>query len=258
MITWKIGNVSFDMEVDKRHFSDRVLHGYANQNRIPEPEVVTFMLKALRSGDIVIDGGANIGFFTLLMSKLVGPTGMVYAFEPLPDSIQRLRYNVELNNLCNVAIHSDALGAQEGEATLWEHANDGQSALYEMEDFCSQREVFVTTIDSFNICPKLIKLDIEGSEEAAIWGAVDTLLATGPFVLCELNTDALQAMQSSVDSLRKKFAEYDYQLFALSPAGDYPVCIPLGTNLKLARLNVNVLFAPIDRLAELWPELEIA
>jgi FkbM family methyltransferase len=258
MITWKIGNVEFNMAVDKHRYSDRVLWGYANQNRIPEPEVVNFMLKALRPGDVVIDGGANVGFFTLLMAELVGPKGQVHAFEPMPQTVRQLDYNVGLNCLDHVVIHEQALGAQEGKAELWEHVNDGQSALYEMADSCSRRSVHVTTIDSLKVLPKLIKLDIEGSEEAAIRGAVGTLsLKAQPFVICELNTDALQAMQSSVDGLRKKLLDHDYHLFVLPPEGGFPVCVPSGIGLKLDRLNINVLFAPLDRLAELWPELEI-
>ena len=56
---------------------------------IPEPEVSDLMARAAKPGSFVIDGGANIGFFTVLLSRLVGPDGHVVAIEPGANNIYR-------------------------------------------------------------------------------------------------------------------------------------------------------------------------
>ena len=64
-----------------------------------EPNVTTVFQSSVRTGDIVLDIGANIGYYTLLASKLVGPTGKVYAVEPSQINRLRLQHNLQLNNV---------------------------------------------------------------------------------------------------------------------------------------------------------------
>ena len=64
------------------------------------------------------DIGANIGFHALLAARLVTATGSVYAFEPLPENVERLRRNVALNAFEHVVIVPAAVTATEGRATL--------------------------------------------------------------------------------------------------------------------------------------------
>ena len=60
--------------------------------------------KEVKEGDIVIDIGANIGYFTLLFAKLVGPAGKVYSFEPEPSNFSILKKNVKVNEYRNVIL----------------------------------------------------------------------------------------------------------------------------------------------------------
>ena len=69
-----------------------------------------YLKKNIKPGDIVIDVGANIGYFTCLMSKLVGETGHVYSFEPELNNFKMLKMNVEENNCSNVTIEQKAIG----------------------------------------------------------------------------------------------------------------------------------------------------
>ena len=69
-----------------------------------------------------IDVGANIGYFSCLMSFLAGPAGRVLAVEPEPGNLKLLESNVECNHLTNVEIHACAVGASEGSA-MWDSIN---------------------------------------------------------------------------------------------------------------------------------------
>jgi FkbM family methyltransferase len=78
-------------------------------------------------GDTVIDVGANIGCFSLLASKMVGPTGRVIAIEPEESTFHQLARNIALNHADNIQAHRLALGGQEGSVTL--HCSE-QSSLF--------------------------------------------------------------------------------------------------------------------------------
>ena len=65
---------------------------------------------------IAFDVGANVGFFTLLASKLAGAGGHVYAFEPLPRNLYYLERHVRLNERTNIAVEALAITATSGEA----------------------------------------------------------------------------------------------------------------------------------------------
>ncbi len=58
----------------------------------------------IKEGDIVIDVGANIGYYTLIFAQLVGKTGKVFAFEPEPKNFEILKKNIEINNYGNVTV----------------------------------------------------------------------------------------------------------------------------------------------------------
>jgi len=143
-----------------------------------------FVTRFLRDGMIVLDIGAHHGFYSLLASKLVGPTGRVVAFEPSPRERVRLERHVRLNECKNVRIEGIALGASIGRAELF--------LVEGMEDYCNSLRppavsaqtrtvsVDVTTLDEFlsradikNV--DLVKLDVEGAELDVLKGASNLL-----------------------------------------------------------------------------------
>lgn len=83
-----------------------------------EPEQ-TFVVKGtLRPGMVAFDLGANVGYYTVMMAKLVGARGRVYAVEPFPENFRLLAENVRRNDLGNVSIENIAIGTEDGEAQL--------------------------------------------------------------------------------------------------------------------------------------------
>ena len=84
-----------------------------------EPEELDLLRKCLKPGANFLDIGGNIGYFTIIAAKHVGPLGKVIAFEPEPHNFEILRRNVELNKLRNVMIENYAAVDQEKTLTLY-------------------------------------------------------------------------------------------------------------------------------------------
>ena len=141
-----------------------------------EPNVTAAFGRALAPGDICLDVGAHIGYYTLLAARLVGPRGHVYAFEPSPASYRGLRANVDLNGLDNVTALELAVGEQEGRAVLYEGpgTNSGLatlSAALAAKSTTPAREVTVDVGPVMSVVPaedlarvRAIKIDVEWQE----------------------------------------------------------------------------------------------
>ncbi|TRZ92793.1 MAG: FkbM family methyltransferase [Dehalococcoidia bacterium] len=139
--------------------------GYAS-GRISE------IRKAVKEGDTVIDIGANIGYFTVLLANLVGPEGKVYAFEPDPRNFHLLQRTVERNGWSHVTIEQKAVSNKVGEFLLYQSPSWAGSALTPC-DHVSVVKVQVITLDEFlsdehNV--SFVKMDMDGSEPLAISG----------------------------------------------------------------------------------------
>ncbi len=83
-----------------------------------EPEVVEVVRQYVKPGMTALDIGAQSGYFSLLLSKLVGPGGNVIAFEPLPANFRVLEENVHLNGLTNVTVRREAVAEHSGEMSF--------------------------------------------------------------------------------------------------------------------------------------------
>ena len=76
-----------------------------------DPKVTWVIKRLLKPGDVALDVGANLGFLSIFMSKLIGPQGVVHAFEPNPDLCRILKRSFDHNHVTNVKLHPVALGA---------------------------------------------------------------------------------------------------------------------------------------------------
>jgi FkbM family methyltransferase len=138
-------------------------------------------------GATAIDAGANIGALTVFLSQTVGPRGRVIAIEPQRAMYQLLCTNLALNEIANVrALHAGA-GRTAGRAFVpdYDYARPGNFGGVELGD--TQGEpVDIITIDSLRLpqC-QLIKIDVEGQEQAVIAGAVETIMRCRPILYVE-------------------------------------------------------------------------
>ena len=154
-----------------------------SQYRFGQP---TVSISPDANGSTFIDGGANIGFFSLIASKIVSPTGSVIAFEPTPITFNYLKKNININKINNIIVSDRGLSSTEELLPfLLRNNNPEANSIISKEDESSQNEnqiikISTTTIDKFcseNNIKKidLIKLDIEGQELEAIKGAREIL-----------------------------------------------------------------------------------
>jgi FkbM family methyltransferase len=135
-----------------------------------EEAEVALLCSSIRPGDVAFDIGANIGIYTLPMSRAVGPTGTVVAFEPDPDNLRLLEHNVKTNECDNVRIVPCALGSHDGEAALYQSEdNRGNLSLADLSQTGKSVRVAVrrgdTVLRELGIpAPRVIKMDVEGAE----------------------------------------------------------------------------------------------
>ena len=143
-----------------------------------ERPVQQLFRRFIRPGAVVLDAGANTGFYTLLASKLAGPHGRVFAFEPLPRNLHYLRRHLELNGVGNVTVVPMALRGSSGTARFRTAAHASMGALAGDGDL----EVPAASLDDLLASgritmPDFIKMDIEGAESDALGGASRILAA---------------------------------------------------------------------------------
>lgn len=148
----------------------------------------------VKQGSVVVDAGANIGYYTLLLARLTGPSGKVIAIEPDPDNFALLKRNVEANGYRNVVLHQKAVGERQGYVKLYRSMrNSAQHSLAPSEQDAPFVEVELARIDDLVAGPvDFMKIDVEGAELGAMRGARE-LLAKSPDlkIMTEFNPRAL-------------------------------------------------------------------
>jgi FkbM family methyltransferase len=141
----------------------------------------TELLKAhVGRGDVVLDLGANIGYYTLLFASLVGPEGKVFAFEPDPTNFDLLTRNVRRNGYTNVVPVPAAVGDRTGKLRLFLcEENRGDHRTYDSGDGRPSVEVDVVRLDDylkdFERPIAFVKMDVQGSEPAVLSGMAGLL-----------------------------------------------------------------------------------
>jgi FkbM family methyltransferase len=182
---------------------------------------LTLLRPLLHPGDVVIDGGANIGVHSLAFARAVGSTGRVYAFEPQRLTYQMLAGNMALNDVGNVVARCEALGEAAGTICVpqiepTKPANigglrlidDDMPGLEPLEPKGASEEVPVVTIDSLQLrsC-RLIKLDVEGMERQALVGGRQTIGHFRPVLYID-NSDRARSTE-----LIELIGELDYRMY---------------------------------------------
>ena len=134
-----------------------------------------FMKSMIKKESVVLDLGANIGYYTLMFAKLVGKNGKVFAFEPDPTNFKLLKKNVKVNGYKNVVLVNKAISNKNGKLKLFlGGTNFAGHRIYDSKDGRKFIEIHSVRLDDYfkNKCNKVdfIKMDIEGSEFLAVNG----------------------------------------------------------------------------------------
>ena len=205
----------FIMELDARDLVTQsiLLDG------IWEPES-THVVETLQEGDIFIDVGAQVGYYSLVASRRVGRTGRVVSVEPNPPTIERLQRNIRLNNATNVTIQQVACTDTEKTLHFFQSnvANTGESSFSE-KNAHSKREIevrgvpldsIVRTLDLRRI--DLVKIDVEGAELEVLRGMKESLAKYRPKLIVELQKETLENLGASLEEVYEFFRANGYTL----------------------------------------------
>lgn len=177
--------------------------------------------RIVNNGMVVVDIGANVGYYTLLAAKLVGNEGKVFAFEPEPDNYNLLRKNVEANNCKNVVTIRKAVFSSSGKIRLFLDKNNlGAHSLSE-RNVNKRDSIMVEAIsmdDYFKNGLKIdiVKVDIQGSEMHVLEGMADTIHHNDELqMIVEFWPSGLRNSGSSPISFLRKLRSYGFDLYKI-------------------------------------------
>ena len=203
----------FLMDLDLADFLQR--HIYVTGTW--EPATAAALTARLKPGDVFIDIGANVGYFSLLAAQIVGTEGRVLAFEPNPEVFERLRRNADLNTATCIQMYRLGIGAQAGTARFFidPSGNTGASSLAGQTRDGNNLDIQLDTLDNISQLENLtrvamLKIDIEGAELQALQGARNVLHIHRPDIICEVSEGSLEKMGASKEALYDLLAEFGY------------------------------------------------
>jgi FkbM family methyltransferase len=184
--------------------------------------------KMAQDGMVVVDIGANIGYYTLIAAKLVGDKGIVYAFEPEPRSYKLLCQNIAINGYTNIVPIQKAVSKTNGKTKLYVDA-----AIADISSFAKDNvlryskdldylEVETITLDDFfertvgDDRIDLMKVDVEGAEEIVVDGAERVLKKNSLKILMEFVPRQLRNVGTDPFELLRKLRNYGFAIKLLN------------------------------------------
>ncbi len=202
----------------RRWYHPRVVASFSEERWPPAAGV----RQLVRRGDVVVDAGANVGYVTALLAKWVGPTGRVFSFEPVPITADLLKRSVARLGLKQVQVLSCGVSDREGSARMAiPRYADGSENLYESklleeaEEASNLEAVAVPLRRLDDVLQEdrnrltFMKIDVEGHEEAALRGGLNTLREVKPALLIEIMGN-LDEPESSAGRVLALLSELGY------------------------------------------------
>jgi FkbM family methyltransferase len=178
----------------------------------------------VRPGMVILDVGANIGYFAVTAARNVGDSGKVYAFEPEPHNFELLRKNLELNGIANVTTVKKAVSDSDSSRVLFVSRYNLGSHSFSSDnapDSEGSVEVETVTLDGFRASvmdgggADLLKMDCQGAESLIVDGARRLLAESAPMIVLECWPYGLRTMGSSAAELVGKLESLGYSIWVL-------------------------------------------
>lgn len=242
----------FYMQLNPTEHIQQQLFWYGNY----EKELGDLISRVLKPGDLFLDIGANIGYFSLLASAKE-PLCKIIAFEPAPNIYKKLEENISLNNFKNIRIVNAAAGEVSGENDLFISGPDnlGMSSFKQPENFSGEIEkVKTVSIDDWVRVSglhklDLVKIDIEGSELSALKGMKTVLANFKPLLLIEINPETLAMFSLKATDIFYYLNQFNFSAYEISEGSK----LIKREHVELAETK-NFLFIHPDK-KELYSEL---
>jgi len=202
----------FRIHVDTRDFIQRSIYFTGRW----EDEIACYV-RRLGRGDLFVDVGANVGYFSLLAASRGAD---VIAFEPNPDCCAQIESNAALNGYERIEARRLAVSDTRGEGVLFQGpAENSGGASLKVGQGPSLR-VSTDTLDAqLDACkPTLVKIDVEGAEVRVLRGAASMLGSSAPpDVICEISEFSLMELGSSKDELFGLMSGFGFSCKIISP-----------------------------------------
>ncbi|MGK7954009.1 MAG: FkbM family methyltransferase [Crocosphaera sp.] len=207
-----------------------------------EPPVQLALRDLCRPGDVVFDVGANFGGLTTVMSRMVGPKGVVCSFEASPRIVDKCQRNIVLSGCSNVQLFHAAVYYKSYTKVpiyLGSHLND---SIYADQSTGTQGyEVSTIALDDFiehtQLVPNLVKMDIEGAEFDAIKGMIKTIESAQPHLILETQPEDTRCLDFL---LEKGYISIDLNTYqTIENAQDYPPGVGIRNNLYIHQKRLS-------------------
>lgn len=174
-----------------------------------------FKKNIIKSGMMVYDIGANIGYYSMLAAQLVGPSGKIYAFEPDDRNFTYLVHNIKQNGFSGIIIPmKKAVSNYTGDTKIYlDEINPGDNSLFKRPTSGDITKVQTIALDEFfldGIKPDVIKMDIEGAEFLALEGMKRLLTNKKSVMFIECNPSMIQASGASINDLIDKLVSLNF------------------------------------------------
>ena len=158
-----------------------------------EPEKTRCIVETTKEGMAILDIGAHVGYFSLIMSRRAGSEGKVDAFEPRKLNRRFLKTHLRLNAADNVRAHSQCVGDQVGRVKFETRTGSGTGHVSNS----GNTTVRMTTIDALVQSgevpkPDLIKIDVEGAEMLVLKGGCETIRKRRPTLILAVHSDEIE------------------------------------------------------------------
>lgn len=196
-------------------------------------EEADFFSKVIRPGMHVADVGANIGLYSLYLSRCAGPTGQIYSFEPDQLMAATLRKNLAENNASQVEVFECAVGATEGEIILQRNAmNSGDNRVGKTTGSALHNEQVSVPICALKNVLKgrrldFIKMDVQGWEGEALKGVSDLLDANRDLkIYFEFWPHGLRLAGTEIEQLADTLRQLELQV-TLADSSDQDIAVDL-------------------------------
>ncbi len=193
-----------------------------------EPVISTYIVNNLKRGDVFIDIGANIGYYTIMSSCLVGDSGRVFSIEASPGIYKKLQRNMALNPAGNIQAVNIAVADHACQIPIWitDERNSGRTTIVQSMagDGTAGIEAHVEARPLDQIVPlddilnaRFIKIDVEGAEWLVLQGIRHLLprLAAHTEILVEVSVDSLRNFGVELDECLKLFTDAGFTPFMI-------------------------------------------
>lgn len=177
--------------------------------------------KNVKEGQTVIDIGANIGYFSLIMARIVGNTGKVYSFEPEPTNYSILLKNIKLNDFQNISSYQKAVSDSAGQTIL--HLDDSDTGAHtirprtESKEVCTVETIILDDFLKDKGPVDFVKIDCEGADIRILRGMKNTMKGNSDLkILVEYLPGAIEEMgDSSREFIETLLNDYKFNLLAV-------------------------------------------